>query len=79
MCCVYVDPCIVHELKGETDMFDRFKLQNRMGKSWYALERAVMLAQAMRLFDDPMLSDTMPPEIKRVRAITAWGIFNLSV
>lgn len=43
------------------------------------LTQAVQLARDIGLFDAPSVSNKkMLPEMERVRAITAWGVFNLS-
>ncbi|KAK4867685.1 hypothetical protein LT330_001195 [Penicillium expansum] len=56
-----------------------FKCQGRTRKSWMMLTQAVQLARDIGLFDAPSVSNKkMLPEMERVCAITAWGVFNLS-
>jgi hypothetical protein len=56
-----------------------YKSQGYADRSWSTLGQAVLMAQELRLFDTPVLSRTEKlSEIERIRAITAWGIFNLS-
>jgi hypothetical protein len=41
--------------------------------------QAIQLARDIGLTDTPAESETkMSPEMRRVRAITSWGLFNLS-
>ena len=61
------------------DLVCRLKFQGRATKSGLVLAQAVHLAQNMRLFDAPAISqDKTLSEMDRIRTITAWGIYNLS-
>lgn len=40
--------------------------------------QAVQLARDIGLFDIPVVSKKMLPEMERVRTITAWGVFSMS-
>ena len=58
----------------------RFKTQGRVKKSWMMLTQAIQLGRDIALFDTPAeLQTNMSPELERVRTITAWGLFNLSL
>ncbi|KAJ5171393.1 Transcription factor [Penicillium coprophilum] len=57
-----------------------FKCQGRVRKSWMMLNQAVQLARDIGLFDTPaVFKNKVSPEIERVRSITAWGVFNMSL
>ncbi|KAJ5571087.1 Transcription factor [Penicillium sp. DV-2018c] len=56
-----------------------FKCQGRVRKSWMMLSQANQLARDIGLTDTPAdLETNMSAEMRRVRAITSWGLFNLS-
>ncbi|KAJ5143825.1 Transcription factor [Penicillium bovifimosum] len=56
-----------------------FKCLGRLRKSWMMLSQANQLARDIGLTDTPAESETkMSPEMRRVRAVTSWGLFNLS-
>ncbi|KAJ5473929.1 Transcription factor [Penicillium sp. IBT 31633x] len=56
------------------------KCQGRVKKSWMMLTQAIQLGRDIALFDTPAeLQINMSPELERVRTITAWGLFNLSL
>ncbi|KAJ5176089.1 uncharacterized protein N7482_001966 [Penicillium canariense] len=57
--------------------------QGKTSRAWWILRGAVQLAQDMDLFSSPQKAhpsgEAMSPEMERVRAITAWGIFGLNL
>ncbi|KAJ5787765.1 Transcription factor [Penicillium paradoxum] len=57
-----------------------FKYQGRAKKGWMMLTQAIQLGRDIGLVDAPADSQNKTsPEVERVRTITAWGIFNLSL
>lgn len=57
-----------------------FKSQGRIKKSWTMLSQAAQLARDIGLFDTPTVSgNDMSSEMERIRTITAWGVFNVSL
>ncbi|CEJ59229.1 hypothetical protein PMG11_07860 [Penicillium brasilianum] len=57
--------------------------QGKSSRAWWILRGAVQMAQDMGLFTFPEVAhsstEAMSPEMERVRAITAWGVFSLNL
>ena len=69
--------------KAEAEEFDRLSCQGKASLGWLMLKQAVELAKDLDLFKHPnglhRPRREISPEMERVRAITAWGIFSLNL
>lgn len=53
-------------------------IQGKATLSWMILRQAVQLAQDLGMFGTPIVWQpelSTPPEMERVRAVTAWAVF----
>jgi hypothetical protein len=73
----------IHFGEVKAEKYRRLSCQGNTSLGWLMLRQAVQLGQDIGLFMLPRAafphSEVMSPEMERVRAITAWGIFSLNL